>query len=168
MPNDINFALRVSGDYNGVNDLMSPRAEIVQDWSLQLANGTGANQFDRMYSDNVTIGPSSNLDLDLRGGLTDPFGVTLNIVELRAIFIRSRSTNLNNLGIGGTVTNQLTGIFTDVSDQIILRPGEVFFKGIFPDGGVTLTAGTADLLRLVNLAGTNSISADILIFGTSA
>jgi hypothetical protein len=168
MANDINFALRIAGDYNGSNDLGSARFELAQDWSLALANGTGAGQYDRMYSDNVSIGPSSNLDLDLRGGLTDPFGVTLNIVELRAIFIRSRIANLNNLGIGGTVTNQLTGIFSDVSDQLILRPGEVFFKGLFPDGAVTLTAGTADLLRLTNLAGTNTISVDVLIFGTSA
>lgn len=168
MPNDMSFALRAAGDYNGLNDLGSARFELAQDWSLQLSSGTGSNQFDRMYSDNVSIAASSNLDLDLRGGLTDPFGATLNIVELRAILIRSRSTNLNNLGIGGTVTNQLTGIFSDASDQLILRPGEVFFKGIFPDGAVTLTAGTADLLRLTNLAGTNTISVDVLIFGTSA
>jgi hypothetical protein len=168
MANDINFALRIAGDYNGSNDLGSARFELAQDWSLSMSNGTGTNQYDRMYSDTVSIAASTSLDLDLRGGLTDPFGVTLNMVELRAIFIRSRLANLNNLGIGGTVANQLTGIFSDASDRLDLRPGEVFFKGIFPDGAVTLTAGTADLLRLTNLAGTNTISVDVLIFGTSA
>lgn len=164
----LDIAMRIAGFLSGSNDLGSPRYDIAKDYSTQLTVGTGAGAFDKIFADTRTISASSNDDIDLRGSTTDPFGVTSAIVELRFLAIKSAAANLNNIGVGGTVTNQITGIYSDASDQLILRPGMTLFLGPFPDGGVSLTAGTADLLRITNLAGTNSVTYDIFVAGVSA
>lgn len=166
MTNRMKITQRIEGQDVGANDLASIIATIARDWTVDFASGTGTGQFDVAFMDTRALTTSQNDDIDLRGGSVDPMGVTLAMVEIRFIAIKNNGTV--SIGVGGTVTNQITGIFSDVSDRLIIPAGGSLLLGPYPDGAIAITAGTADLLRIANLSGSVAGSYDIIVLGVSA
>jgi hypothetical protein len=159
----------VSGSYRGSNDLGAPVFSLnpaLQE-PIVLSTGTGANQANRMFSDERTLAASATENLDFAGSLTDPLGATLTFVTVKVLKVCALSTNTNNVVLGGAESATLLGIFGDASDKIVVKPGGCFVW-VAPGTGATVTATTGDILLVANSAGSTSVTYRILIVGTSA
>ena len=129
---------------------------------FDLSSGTGTDQADLKYFARRTLAAATSENLDLRGVLLDQFGNTLSIAKVKAIMISNPSTNDGVLTIGGAASNAWTAMFTGTIDIPI--GGCILIGG--PKAGEAVTAGTADILKVLN-NGTASVDYDILIIGTS-
>lgn len=126
--------------------------------SLKTTNGTGAGQADILWADQRTVASASNDDLDLAGALSDAFGTTVAAAELVALLIinapKSGAANTTNLTIG-VGTNPITGFLGGTTPTIgPIRPGGFVMLGCGDAAGLgTVTAGSADVLRIANSSG---------------
>lgn len=146
-------------------DLASATLPLLADWTVLLANGTGAGQASQVFSDTRTLSASGSENLDLAGGLTNAFGTTITFTKIKVLAVRARSTNnaANNVNVARGSSNGVP-VFLAASDGVPLQPGAIF---LFVDPtGVTVTGGTGDILTVTNSAGTNSVDYDIVIVGT--
>jgi len=158
---------QISAVYKSLLDLGTPTDTFLKKTTIELANGTGANSADLMFSDQRTLAASANEDLDLAGSLANAFGSTLTYVELRAVLVSAASANTNNVLVSRPSTNGVP-LFSAAGDQIIVPPGGVFLWACPADGKVTVTASTGDLLNIANSGGSTSVTYDIVIVGVSA
>lgn len=127
-----------------------------------LAEGTGDDQYDLFFNANDTINGTKNYDL--AGSLTDSHGDTLTFVELNGVYVKNTSTSSGqNVTVGAHPTSAVP-IFSDVSDSVVLDPDGMLFLW-WPKMGKTVTAGTADVLRIFTNA---SIAVTIALVGRSA
>lgn len=149
-------------------DLATGRVPLTFRRSYDLASGTGADQADKIFHDQRTLGASSTEDLDLAGGLTDAFGSTITFVKIRGLFVAAATGNTNNVQVGGAAANQFINWVADASDKINVRPGGIFALIARDTTGYAVTAGTGDLLRIGNSGAGTSVTYDIVIIGTSA
>ena len=105
-------------------------------------------------------------NLDLAGGLTDAFGVTLTFAKIKAIAIHNLSVTPGEvLKIGGHASAAFP-LFDNATDIYPLGPNGIFFIWEPSLAGKVVTATTADLLKIDSGAAT--IQYDIVIIGTSA
>jgi len=142
--------------------------------NLETTNGTGSSQTDLVYKAERTLAGSGVDTLDLSGGLTDIYGTTLAFVEVREIFIYNTSTTTGDIlrlggGSDGSGTAAcFTNMFGASSSTIRIPTNRAFVWGADKDGeGMTVTATTADILRIQNLSA-NSVTYFIRILGCSA
>ncbi|MFA7308191.1 MAG: hypothetical protein WC026_16135 [Hyphomicrobium sp.] len=149
-------------------------AGVAPSWSkainktLSFANGTGANQADIVYLAERTVASATNDDIDLAGVLTDAFGATITAAELVALIVvnepLSGVANTTNLTLGGA-----TAFVPGFSAALWpISPGGVFeIASPGAAGLATITATTADILRVSNSSGA-SATYQILILARSA
>lgn len=129
------------------------------------ADGTGANQANKVFTDTRTLTASSAESLDLAGGLVDAFGLTLTFTRIKAIIVTAAAGNTNSVQVTRPASNGLP-LFMAASDGIALTPG-ASFTAVFPDAnGIAVTAGTGDLLTFTNSAGGTSVTYTIVLIGT--
>jgi len=131
------------------------------------SSGTGDDQADLVFHDRRTIAASSNEDLDLAGVLTDAIGNTLTFVQVKAVLVVAATTNTNNVEVTRPAANGVP-LFMAAEDGISLRPGAMLLWADPTDGGVTVTAGTGDLINVANSAAGSTVTYDVVIIGTSA
>lgn len=139
--------------------------------AIDLASGTGAGQVDKVFADTRTLTASANEDLDLAAGaLTDAFGTTLTFAKIKGLYVAAAAGNTNNVVVGGAASNTWVGPFGGATHTIAVRPGGVVVlaDGEADTNGYAVTAGTGDLLRVANSAGTTPVTYTIVILGTSA
>lgn len=134
---------------------------------IAIANGVGANQSDRLFTDTRTVAASGTDSLDLAGVLTDPFGATFTLAKLKGVFVFAASANSNNVVVTRPATNGVP-IFSAAGDALPVRPGGLFLWAAPDATGVAVTAGTGDLIDIVNSGAGTSVTYDIVILGTSA
>jgi hypothetical protein len=158
---------QIDATETGTLDLGSKTAKISAAIALALANGTGNDQADVIWSDERTIAASANDDLDLAGSLVGAFGNTLTFAKIKAILVIADDANTNNVVIGAAASAQFVGPFGAATHTIAVRPGGVFLIAI-PDTGWTVTATSADLLRIANSAGGTPVTYKLVIVGTSS
>lgn len=157
----------LAGD-NAYADKFTPTIEKIQ----KLIDGTTANKADLIYADERTIASSSNDDVDLAGSLSDAFGTTITAAEIVAVLIIngpiSGTANTTDLTIGGG-SNPFLGFLGGTTPTIgPIKPGGVFMISAGDAAGVgTVTAGTADILRVANSSGA-SATYQIAIIARSA
>src|SRR5205807_7140969 len=99
------------------------------------------------------------------GVLIDAFGQTIAAANIKAIEISSLPANTTNLTFGATAATQFQGPFADVSDGLVLKPGDRAV--LFSPAGWPVTAATGDLLKVANAAGA-SATYRIKLLGASA
>lgn len=133
----------------------------------ELANGTGAGQADRVYAKTITLAASGNQDIDLNGALLDTLGGPAVFAKVKAIAVRARDTNVNNVIVGAAAANGFIGPFGAATHTVAVQPGGMLVISA-PGAGWTVTAATADLLRVANSGAGTSVTFDIVIVGTSA
>lgn len=168
-----NIALTVKGTQTGTAVLgKSPSWNSTLTHALAFTDGTTANKIDLLYMAERTVASATNDDIDLAGVLTDPLGNTLTNAELVSVVVinqaRDGTANTTNLTIGGG-TNAFEGFVGATGDTIgPVRPGGMFVI-CNPDasGLGTVTAGTADILRVANSSGASN-TYQVAIFGRSA
>lgn len=147
---------------------------------LTLANGTSNDQADKIYFTSGSIALSADLDIDLAGSLTDAYGDALTFAKVKAIIVKNTSDEQDTptaagLKVGGGDTGDGTNAFdtwitstaADGSEAVLVNAGGAFCL-IAPDTGYTVTAATADILRLANTSGTEAVYYELMIIGTSA
>ncbi len=144
-------------------------ALVAQTKDLQLADGTGAAQADRLFSDTRTLAASANEDLDLAGALADAIGGTAVFARIKGLYIAAASGNTNNVIVGAAASNAWATLL-GATHTITLRPGAwiMLGTGATDATGYTVTAGTGDLLRIANSAGSTTVTYDIAVIGCSA
>jgi len=153
--------------FSSVLDLQAPQVPLVKRYTVALANGVAANQANVVWADQRTIAPSGVDSLDLQGGgLVDALGVAFAPVKLKAIIIQSAKANLNNLTLFGDANH--VPILGTVATVTTLQPGGIYAQQWPALAGVAVTAGTGDIVKVTNAAGTNSVVYDIIIIGTNA
>lgn len=148
-------------------DLTTPNDLLDYVKRITMTTGTAADQADMMWHDQRTLTASATEDLDLAGSLTNAFGTTQTFVELKGIIVYAATGNTNNVNIQRASSNGVP-LFLAASDGLGVRPGGIFVWFNPGNGGVTVTAGTGDLLTMTNSAGSTSVTYDIILIGASA
>jgi hypothetical protein len=147
--------------------------QTLMEQALTLSDGVGADQADRFFYGERTVASGANDDLDLAAGnLLDPFGAVLTFAKVKTLLIinapRIGAPNTTNLTIGGG-TNPVTGLLGGTTPTLgPMKPGEVLLRHASVLAGLcSVTAATADILRIANSAGAPA-TYQIAIIGTSA
>lgn len=135
--------------------------------SIALADGTGADQADQMWTDQRTIAASGTDDLDLAGSLVNALGATATFARIRALYVAAALGNTNNVLVGGA-TSAFVNWVSDTSDKVVVRPGGFLLLANRDATGYAVTASTADILRIANSGSGTSVSYDIVLVGSSA
>mgnify|MGYP001594440543 CR=1 FL=1 len=136
-----------------------------RDFTQLLSTGTGANQASNLYHDDRTLTASASENLDLAGSLTNGFGVTLTFTAIKAMLVRAKSTNTNNVQVGGAASNAWATWVGNSTDIVSVKPGGTLLI-IAPDAtGFAVTAGTGDILTIANSAGSTSVIYEIILLG---
>lgn len=146
-------------------DLEDVGKDLALDWQLPLAPGTGAGLVDKEFDDERTLADGATENLDLSGSLTDAYGASILFAKVKVLAIKNKSTT-QTLSVGGAATLGFIGWVGDPTDKVLIGPG-AFALLICDPVGVTVTAGTGDLLKIANSAGAACIY-DIVIAGSSA
>lgn len=169
----VTATLRMSADFSqtGGNDYADRLKDVISK-TLSLADGTSANQADLMFVDQRAVATASNDDIDLAGTLTDAFGVVITFAELVAIMVInapiSGAANTTDLTIGAG-SNPFLGFLGGTTPTIgPIKPGGSFMLFAGDAAGIgTVTAGTADILRIANSSGATA-TYQIILIGRSA
>lgn len=161
------LTLSLSADQTNALDLATGSLPLKVRDVVDLANGTGANQADRIFSDRRTIAASGTDVLDLAGVLTDAFGATITFARIKALFVSAATGNTNNVNVVQDATSGAP-LFLAAGDGVPVRPGGMFLW-VAPDAtAAAVTAGSADLINVVNSGAGSTVTYDIVIIGASA
>lgn len=137
-------------------------------YSKQFANGTGANQADRVIVKNGTIAGGGNTTFDLAGSLTDFFGNVITLVRVKVLYFElTTGTTASDVSLGGDANPWATWLGA-VTDKVKVRNGGSLCL-VAPDAAAyTVTAGTGDILKVTNNDGANVATYKLVIIGASA
>ena len=134
---------------------------------VQFANGTGAGQANEMFIGERTVGAGLNDDLDLSGtALQNPHNENVAFTSVRALVLDIDAADgvlqlrIGPQGVANAFQGWQGGVGASNYNQV--------FKSLFvihPFAGWTVTAGTADILR-INNPSASSVTYRILILGT--
>lgn len=164
----VTFGFTVNGTAKNTLDLTYAQAVLAYAKTGSLSTGTGANQADRIFSDQRTIVASGTDDLDLNGtALQDNLGVNLALARIKVIAVYAAAANANVLVMGGG-TNPVTTILGGTTPTLNIRPGGMFLLTSPDATGFAVTAATADILRFTNGGAGTSVTYDVVIIGSSA
>lgn len=132
-----------------------------------LASGTSANQADQKHSSTVSVGASSNSDVDLRA-LTDGQDTTLSgLTEIVVIAFRAAASNGGTLRIKPSASNGWLGLLSGSSNYLLLKPGATLVLFCPADGQYAVGAST----KSINIENTDSAAAgtcELVVIGRSA
>lgn len=135
-------------------------------YSQALTDGTGNGAFKIIFADSGTIAASDSVLLDLAGSQTDAFGATITCATLKGIMVTAKSTNTNDVLVGGARVAQVDflgnglGGAGDTNHLVPVGPGGVFLL-LRPNTGATVTATTRDIIRIKNSGGTTGVGYSI-------
>lgn len=146
----------------GSGDLDATQSIVSKIFSKHFTTGTGADQSNAVWSDSGTAtGAATSLDL-AGGSLTNRFNEALTFTKLKGIFVIASASNTTNLEVV-MPANGVPWCLT-AADAVLLCPGGCLLWTAPDANGVTVTAGTGDLLNLHATSG--SCAYDIIIWGT--
>ena len=147
-------------------DLVSYPGVLSKAYDWVIATGTGSGQADLLFSDSFSVAQSNSFDLDLAGTLVPAFGGTLTLVKCKAFGIFAGAANPGNLTVGRGATNGFPWI-SAVSAGVVIPPGGGCWW-FAPQAGITVTAGTGDLINILAAATSGTYTYDVFLVGTSA
>jgi hypothetical protein len=149
---------QLSAVYAGDSAFGGPKFTPVMEKRLALTDGTGVNQADIPYFNERTVADGASDDIDLAGVLADVYGATIASAELVIFYLinqpKSGGVNTTALTIGGG-SNPFLGFLGGTAPTLgPIQPGAgvVLFAGAAAGLG-SVTADTADILRITNAAG---------------
>lgn len=145
-----------NGDYN-VSEMVSK----------VFGNGATTGLANALWTDERTIGTSADDDIDFAGGVNDAFGTALTFTAIKAILIEADADNTVSLIVGGDTTTNIANLFGADTDTLLLKPGASLCL-LHPTTGYTVTATTADKLRLTNSSGAATQTYKISVIGVKA
>lgn len=157
------LGLNVSALLNDSLDLGNVVDHLVKSYAIDIASGTGASQANQLFRDTrvVTTGATDSLDF-AGGGLLNGVRQELALTALKMLIIKAASTNTTILSVTRPATLGVP-IFAAANDAVPVHPNGLFVW-VGPVNGVVVTAGTADLIDIVNAAGA-SATYDVIAIG---
>jgi hypothetical protein len=159
------LAVNLTAQFSNPLDVGAVSYPVQYSPSYVLTDGTGANQAKSVFVDTRTLTASATEDIDLSGVLLDAFGTAILFTKIKALIISADATNVNDVVVGGASANQAFPFFGAATERVKVKPGGVV-AFIAPDvNGYAITAGTADLLKILNSAGGTSVIYTIAIVG---
>ena len=165
----MNLAITLTSSLIGslarAGDLASVAGNISNIKEFRFREGGGLNQASLVFTDTRTLAASTSEDLDLAGGLTDPFGATLAFTKIKAIRILAALANVNDVQVGGAAANAFVGPFGASTHKLAIPPGGMIELVNPTAAGWTVTAATGDLLKIANSAAGSSVTYDIILLG---
>ncbi|WP_291295815.1 hypothetical protein [Elioraea sp.] len=168
MPLTSTVDLSVAALYTKILDLQSASAPVQAKFTVSLAEGTGANQANRVFADRRTLAASATENLDLAGVLLDAFGDTIALARVKVLIVRASAANTNNVIVGGAGSNGFVGPFGAAAHTASVRPGGMVAFACADATGWPVTAGTADLLQIANSGAGTSVEYEVIIIGATA
>jgi len=158
--------IQISGNLTNVAGLQTATAPLSVTKTLDLANGVAVNQANVLFSNTYSITTGATQSLDLAGGgLTDAFGVALAPARIKCVVIAASSSNTTNLTILGSAN--AVPILNTAATTMTLTPGGVFLACNPSATAWAVTAGTGDIVQIVNAAGATA-NADVVLIGASS
>lgn len=158
------LSIGLKAQMTGALDIERLASSIDKNWLVELADGTGADQAQRMWSDTRTLAGGASETLDLIGNtLRDAFGAILSLDKVKMIIVVAAKTNTTTLTIGNVV-NGIVDPFLTSAGGVLVRPGGVFVSVAPGATGFPLVSATQDLINVANAAGA-AASYDIVIVG---
>lgn len=133
---------------------------------IALADGSGANQANKLFADSRTVAASATDSLDLNGALNDALGQSLALTRVAAIMIKAAAGNGGDLLVGPAAVNGFLGPWNAAADRNKVKPGGILLLVAPTAAGFPVVAGTGDLLNVVNSNAGASGSYDIVIVGS--
>lgn len=115
------------------------------------------------------ISAGATLSFDLAGGAGEnQIGESISMAKVKSVYVYNKSTNPGtNLKIGGNAN--AVPLFSTAASYLTLTQSGVFVvTGPLAAGHCAVTAGTGDILDLVNLDGANAATIDYVISGTTS
>lgn len=166
---NVKAQVSLSGKLGNTVDLGSVAAAIAKAYTVDLTDGAGAGQANRLWADTRTLAASANEDLDLAGALVDALGGPFSLARVKGIVVAAAAGNTNNVVVGAASSNAWATLL-GATHTVTLRPGAVFaaLAGEDDATGWAVTAGTGDLLRVANSAGGSAVSYDVAIIGAAS
>ncbi len=160
-----NVMLKITANLAASLDMEEVASVLTKDLTKAFANGSGADKISKVFSDQRTLSASSSEELDLAASLIDGLGNTITFTKVKALIVRALAANTNNVEVGGSGANGFEDWVGATGDLVSVKPGGVFLITAPDANGLTVTAGTADLLKIANSAGSTSVTYDIIILG---
>lgn len=167
--------VNVLGTLTDATTLTDNQAVLQKVWTTSLANGTGAAQADKIYTlKEQSIADGGTLSIDVKAALVDAFGAAFTPAKLRAVVISScggaangcsQTANTTNLTLFGDANG--VPILNTAATTSTLSPGGLFVKTDTATAGIAVTAGTGDIIKIVNGAGAVAY-VDVVLIGTSS
>jgi hypothetical protein len=161
---DLTIAASIRGKLESSGEGGTAALDISERLTQVLTNGTGANQANAVYIDEFSIAASGTLNIDLSGSLVDRLGNALVFTAVKAILLIADAANTNNV-IYGNGTNPFVGPFSAGTATITAKPGTVQLLTDFSAAGWPVFAGSADVIKLENSAGSTAVTGTIVIVG---
>jgi hypothetical protein len=167
MAKTLSTTLRVkfTADFQDDSALNTALGNLAYALAEDLADGTAANQADRIHASRRTLTATSE-NLDLAGVLLDAYSAVITFAKIRAMIIHNRTLTTGfKLAVGGAASNQFINWVGNANDIINVGPGGTLVL-TSPVDGFAVTPDTGDLLKVD--AGANTIQYDVFLIGTSA
>ena len=145
-----------------------PEERLTRSYKQTWAHGTAGNQVNEQWHDVRLVTASTTTDdIDLAGGETNIYGETLTFTKIKEITVVNLSTTPGDqmtVGGAGAGGNAFGAPWDGDQDaKQLLNPGGVFHLRD-PIDGMTVTAGSGDVLRMQHKAG-GDVTYEIIIKG---
>jgi hypothetical protein len=161
----VSVAAAISAQFSATVGSLTTSAQIAPRTPISYQDGTGAGFANKMHVSTRTLAASASENIDLAGGtITDPQGAVVTFTKIKAIHIRPAASNSGAVVVGGAASNAFVGPFGASTHTVAVPPGGILLL-VDPNTGWTVTAGTADLLKITNASSTGSATYDIELFG---
>lgn len=154
--------LRINSTLDKALDLVTPKAVQSFQYLLEMTDGAGLNQANTVWSDRRTVNASTTDTIDLAGGgLLDAVGDAFAPARIKGLIVRNRGAQ--NITVGRPAANGVPWM-TAAGDSVIVAPGGIQIVFWPTAAGIVVTAGTGDLIEVVNGAG-SAVDYDIVVYG---
>ena len=158
--------LRLNTELSNALDLVTPKALQAFSYLATLTSGAGLNQANVVWSDRRTVNASAtdSLDVATGGGLVDALGAAVALARVKLIAVRNRGAQ--DIQLTRPAANGVPWLAA-AGDAIPIVAGGLNLWVAPTAAGKVVTAGTGDLIDVVNGAG-SSVDYDIVIIGASS
>lgn len=137
-------------------------------YSTSLLAGAGAGKAALFYANEFDLAASGSLDIDLAAGVNDVFGNSISFTKIRLLYIQvvtdAEAVKIGTSILVGGHAAAVVSFLGAATDKIRIRNGGCF-QLCANDIGYTVTATTADFIKIVNEDAVNALTVRIGVVG---
>lgn len=158
-----NVVVSAGGTYSSTVDLATAQSTFALNKSMALTFGGGANQSTLVFTDTRSTASAEDLDVNA-GALTDAFGNTFTITDMKTLIVCASAANTTNVLLGGDAAS--VPFLDTAATTTTIKPGGC---RVFTDPsatGIVVTAATGDIIQVAPSSGT--VVYDIVVIGAAS